>query len=205
MKQRILDVLGRYMSRLHSEMTLRRAIKKVGIDARLEDASAYPRLAAALETSLRLFTTDGEVATAVGELREVLTPEQPVAVKVELRSEADMSLARQVARSLAEKMGARSFAAQKFTTVVSELARNIVQYAGQGEIELSPLTDQMRGLRVCAVDRGPGIANLSEVLAGTYKSRTGLGKGILGVKSLMDEFQIVSDESGTRVEAELHL
>ena len=175
MKDKVLHVLGRYMSRMHAEMALRRAISKVGIDARLEDTSAYPRLAATLETSLRLFTTESEVNNAVGELREVLTPDTPSSVKVELRSEADMSVARQAARNLAEKMGARSFVAQKFTTAVSELARNIVQYAKHGELELTPLSEGMRGLRVTAVDQGPGITNLDEILGGKYKSRTGLG------------------------------
>ena len=205
MKDRVLEVLARYMSRIHAEMTLRRAIDKVGIDQRLDDTSAYPRLAAALETSLRLFTTESEVDTAVGELREVLTPDQPTAITVELRSEADMSLARQAARNLAEKMGARSFDAQKFTTAVSELARNIVMYAGRGHLELVPLSEGMRGLRVLAIDKGPGIENLEEILAGRYKSKKGLGKGIMGVRKLMSRFEIESDDGGTRVEAELHL
>lgn len=205
MKDRVLEVLARYMSRIHAEMTLRRAIEKVGIDQRLEDMSAFPRLAAALETSLRLFTTESEVDTAVGELREVLTPDQPTALTVELRSEADISLARQAARNLAEKMGARSFDAQKFTTAVSELARNIVMYAGRGHLELIPLSEGMRGLKVLAIDRGPGIEDLEEILAGRYKSKKGLGKGIMGVRKLMSHFEIVSGSDGTRVEAELHL
>jgi len=205
MKDKVLQVLSRYMSRMHAEMALRRAISKVGIDSRLEDTTAYPRLAATLETSLRLFTTESEVNTAVGDLREVLTPDTPSSVTVDLRSEADMSVARQAARNLAEKMGARSFVAQKFTTAVSELARNIVQYAKQGELELTPLSEGMRGLRVVAVDQGPGIPNLDEILNGKYKSRTGLGKGIVGVRRLMDRFEIKSNSSGTRVEAELHL
>lgn len=205
MKDRVLEVLSRYMSRIHAEMTLRRAIDKVGIDQRLEDIGAYPRLAAALETSLRLFTTESEVGTAVGELREVLTPDQPTAITVDLRSEADMSLARQAARNLAEKMGARSFDAQKFTTAVSELARNIVMYAGRGHLELVPLADGMRGLRVLAVDNGPGIPNLEEILAGRYRSKKGLGKGIMGVRKLMSRFEIESNNDGTRVEAELYL
>lgn len=205
MKARVLEVLSRYMSRLHAEMTLRRAMNKVGMDARLEDSSAYPKLAAALETSLRLFTSESMIDTAVGELREVLTPDQPTPVLVDLHSEADMSLARQAARNLAEKMGARSFAAQKFTTAVSELARNIVQYAGRGKVELVPLSEGLRGLKVLATDQGPGIPNLDEILEGRYKSRTGLGKGILGVRRLMDRFEISSGDEGTRVEAELHL
>lgn len=205
MKDRILLMMSRYMSRLHADMALRRAIIKVGIDARLEDHRMYPQLAAALETSLRLFTSESLVDAAVGELREVLTPEEPSSVKVELRSEADMSLARQAARTLAEKMGARSFETQKFATVVSELARNIVQYAERGEIEITPLSDGMRGLRVRAIDQGPGIGNLEEILAGRYKSKTGLGKGIMGVRKMMDRFDIVSDDSGTRIEVEMHL
>ncbi len=206
MRERVLEVLGKYMSRLHAEMTLRRTADKVGVNPKLTDPSAFPRLAAALEVSLKLFADESEVDGAIGELREVLTPDSPISVKVELRSEADMSLARQAARNLAEKMGARSFTAQKFTTAVSELARNIVQYAGSGEIELSPLTTSTsRGLKVLAVDQGPGINNLDEILDGRYRSRTGLGKGILGVRRLMDRFEITSNDSGTRVEAELHL
>lgn len=205
MKDRLLTVLSRYMSRMHADMALRRAVAKVGIDARLEDQRMYPQLAAALETSLRLFTTESLVEQAVGDLREVLAPEEPSAVKVELRSEADMSLARQAARNLAEKMGARSFETQKFVTVVSELARNIVEYAKRGEIELTPLSEGMRGLRVLAVDQGPGIPNLDEILEGRYKSKTGLGKGIVGVRKMMSRFDIISDANGTRVEVEMHL
>lgn len=205
MKTRVLEVLARYMSRMHAEMTLRRATTKLGIDSRLEDTATYPRLAATLETSLRLFANESEVETAVSELREVLAPETPLPVKVELRSEADMSVARQAARTLAEKMGARSFVAQKFTTAVSELARNIVQYAKQGELELTPLSQGMRGLRVVAIDQGPGINDLEVILDGKYKSKTGLGKGIVGVRRLMDRFEISSTAEGTRVEAELHL
>lgn len=205
MKERILNVLSRYMSRLHADMALRRAIAKVGIDPRLDDPRMYPQLAAALETSLRLFTSEAQIDSAIAELREVLAPDEPSSVRVELRSEADMSVARQAARTLAEKMGARSFETQKFTTVVSELARNIVQYAKRGEIEITPLSEGMRGLRVRAVDQGPGIENLQQILDGKYKSKTGLGKGIVGVRKMMDRFDIISDSSGTRVEVEMHL
>ena len=141
----------------------------------------------------------------MGELREVLTPDHPTALTVEQRSEADMSLARQAARNLADKMGARSFDAQKFTTAVSELARNIVMYAGRGHLELVPLSEGLRGLRVLAIDRGPGIKNLEDILSGRYKSKKGLGKGIMGVRKLMSRFEISSNPEGTRVEAELHL
>lgn len=205
MRQRVLDALTQYMSAAHAEMALRRAVSKARTDPRLKQPSAYPQVAAALEASVRLFASGADATAAVAQLRAVLTPDTPSAVTLELRSEADVSVARQAARSLAERMGARSFAAQHFTTAVSELARNIVQYAGTGVLELSPVVDEKRGLRLCAVDEGPGIADLDAILEGRYESATGMGKGITGARQLMHHFEITSSASGTRVEAELYL
>ena len=42
------------------------------------------------------------------------------------------------------------------------------------------------------IDQGPGIANLDEVLSGQYMSATGLGRGLVGVRLLMDEFEIAA-------------
>ena len=41
-------------------------------------------------------------------------------------------------------------------------------------------------------DQGPGIpaAKLEEIWAGTYKSQRGMGKGLVAVKKLVDEFQL---------------
>ena len=74
-------------------------------------------------------------------------------------------------------------------TAVSELARNIVLYAGEGQIELKLLTSP-QGLSVVARDHGPGIANLEQIMAGDYKSRLGMGLGLRGVKRIADRFEI---------------
>jgi anti-sigma regulatory factor (Ser/Thr protein kinase) len=42
-------------------------------------------------------------------------------------------------------------------------------------------------------DRGPGIARLAEVLAGRYRSATGMGVGIIGTRRLMDAFTVNRD------------
>ena len=41
-------------------------------------------------------------------------------------------------------------------------------------------------------DRGPGILDLKRILNGTYKSKTGMGLGIVGARRLMDGFLIES-------------
>ena len=53
---------------------------------------------------------------------------------------------------------------------------------------------------ISVTDSGPGIRNLAEILDGKYISTTGLGKGIIGTKRLMDYFDITSSPNGTCVE-----
>jgi anti-sigma regulatory factor (Ser/Thr protein kinase) len=54
---------------------------------------------------------------------------------------------------------------------------------------------------ISVTDTGPGIENLAAILNGNYVSKTGLGKGIIGISRPMDHFQIVAPAEGTRVEA----
>ena len=54
-------------------------------------------------------------------------------------------------------------------------------------------------------DRGPGIADLPAVLAGSHKSATGMGVGLLGAQRLMDAFEVTSKPGGTTVRLGKHL
>jgi serine/threonine-protein kinase RsbT len=56
-----------------------------------------------------------------------------------------------------------------------------------------------------ATDQGPGIANLSLVLSGDYKSTTGLGRGLIGCKRLATQFDIATGRTGTVVTVEVDL
>jgi serine/threonine-protein kinase RsbT len=58
---------------------------------------------------------------------------------------------------------------------------------------------------VTASDRGNGIAQLDDILAGRYRSKSGLGKGLSGVRKIADRFDVHSAPTGTRVEAEVEL
>ena len=79
-------------------------------------------------------------------------------------------------------------------TAISEVARNIVTYAGTGEIILRIVEKgQRRGLQVIARDRGPGIADIARAMEDGYSTSRGLGLGLPGSKRLMDEFDLVSE------------
>lgn len=79
-------------------------------------------------------------------------------------------------------------------TVVSELATNILHYAGQGEIRIKALQCCGRqGVEVLATDRGPGIADIEKALTDNYSTGGTLGLGLPSVKRIMDEFTIASE------------
>jgi serine/threonine-protein kinase RsbT len=114
--------------------------------------------------------------------------------KLPIEAEKDIATARLEAWSEAVRIGLSKFASVKVATAVSELARNIVFYAGKGTVELRSLKDDrgIVGLQIVAADDGPGIPadKLEEIWAGTYKSQRGMGKGLVAVKKLVDDFQL---------------
>ncbi len=120
--------------------------------------------------------------------------------RVRVCSERDVVLARSKARDLAASLGFDATEQIKIVTAVSELSRNICAYAGEGEIIFRKPAGGKPGLEIEAVDQGPGIPNLGDVLAGEFKSRTGMGLGLRGCKRIMTHFRVESSPGrGTRV------
>lgn len=116
-------------------------------------------------------------------------------MRIRIQSDADIVTARKGARELATRL---TFSATEITviaTAVSEISRNIVRFAGRGEIYLELLDEPRPGLRVVARDAGPGIPNLDRAMTVGYSTYSGLGLGLPGARRLMDEFE-VSTESG---------
>lgn len=116
-------------------------------------------------------------------------------------SDAGVMHARQKGRELAAALGISGSDLTLMATAISEIARNIVQYAGKGEIEFrSVVRGGRRGLLVIARDRGPGIANIAQAMQDGYSTSQGMGLGLPGARRLMDDFQIVSEPGkGTTV------
>lgn len=122
-------------------------------------------------------------------------------IQIAIRSDVDIVLARQQGRALASRIGFSATDATLIATAISELARNIVSYARQGEVTLREIeTPHSRGVLIVARDQGPGIGNVHDVLRDGYSTSGGLGLGLPGVRRLMDEFSIESEPGlGTTV------
>ncbi|WP_207368953.1 anti-sigma regulatory factor [Heyndrickxia coagulans] len=122
---------------------------------------------------------------------------------VKILNEWDIVAARQLGRNIARELDFGAVDQARITTAISELARNIFIYAGQGEIRIEKvLQNGKKGLKVIATDKGPGIENIRKVMEDGYSTSGGLGAGLPGVRRLMDEFDIVSaPNEGTTVTA----
>ncbi|MCC6526344.1 MAG: ATP-binding protein [Polyangiaceae bacterium] len=114
-------------------------------------------------------------------------------VCVPIAKSEDIVRARQLGRTMAGELGFSPRDVTLIATAISELARNILQYAGEGEIEVSAIeSGQEQGLAVVATDRGPGIENVQRALQRGYSTSGGLGLGLPGVRQLVDDFRIES-------------
>jgi signal transduction histidine kinase len=123
--------------------------------------------------------------------------------EIYVRREADIIKVRDRVRRLAREMGFDLTTQIKITTAISELTRNIYEYAKSGAISLAVAErGPDTGLQITARDDGPGIdeKTLHAILRGRYQSYSGMGVGLSGTRKLMDEFDIqTSSNEGTRV------
>ncbi len=112
---------------------------------------------------------------------------------VKIINEWDIVAVRQLGRNAAKELGFGVVDQARITTAISELARNIFLYAGDGKVTIHKiLLDGKKGLKIVAEDEGPGIEDIRKVMEDGYSTSGGLGAGLPGVKRLMDEFDVQS-------------
>jgi serine/threonine-protein kinase RsbT len=110
-----------------------------------------------------------------------------------INNDADIVAARQIGRRLATEAGFSGSELTLIATAISEIARNIVVYAGHGEMTMEVMDrDGRRGVQVVARDQGPGIPDVELAMRDGFSTGRSLGLGLPGARRLMDEFEIVS-------------
>jgi serine/threonine-protein kinase RsbT len=125
----------------------------------------------------------------------------PDKMHVPIHTEYDIVTARHEVRNLCTSLNFSSGEQTLVATCVSELARNIVQYAGTGEMIIGLIYERdEKGIMIIAEDKGPGIPDIELAMKDGYSTSKGLGLGLPGCKRIMEEFEIVSRPGvGTKV------
>ncbi len=120
--------------------------------------------------------------------------------RVSVVKEPDVVAARSAGRELAKALGFSTADQTRLATAISELTRNILRYAGEGECEIaSEALPNMTKIIVIVEDHGPGIPDIDTAMEDGFTAGGGLGAGLPGTKRLVHEFEIVSEPGHTRV------
>ena len=114
-------------------------------------------------------------------------------LRIPVTADVDVVTARQRGRELAAQAGFSSGDQTVIAAAISEIARNILNYAKRGEVQLSVVTNGDRqGVIIVARDQGPGIPDVQRALEDGYSTSGGLGLGLPGARRLMDDFDVTS-------------
>jgi serine/threonine-protein kinase RsbT len=123
--------------------------------------------------------------------------------RCQIRNEMDVRRAVLESTRYSQEIGFEETPSRMIATAVSELVRNILKYAGSGEVRLREIEGPgRRGIEIEVADSGPGIVDAEAAMSDHFSSGGTLGLGLPGVKRMMDEFSLESTPgSGTRITA----
>lgn len=116
---------------------------------------------------------------------------QDFPTRLPCHSNTDVVMVRQAVRTWAQRMGLNLVSQTKLVTAASELARNMVTYAGGGVVEFAETRQgDRKGLTLIFRDEGPGIEDPDQALEDGFSTGSGLGLGLGGARRLVDHFHI---------------
>ncbi|NQV55634.1 MAG: anti-sigma regulatory factor [Rhodospirillales bacterium] len=118
-----------------------------------------------------------------------------------IKNEKDVVLARSEVRAMARDLGFGVANQTRLATAISELTRNVLNYAGSGHCDLNDeSTADLLSIRVVVEDNGPGIDNIDQAMQDGFTTGGSLGAGLPGTNRLVDEMKIESRPGLTKVE-----
>lgn len=110
-----------------------------------------------------------------------------------INSDKDLVIIREFGRKLATQIGFENNDQTLIATALSEICRNVLEYAGSGKVRIEPARGKKTdGIKIVVSDSGPGIEDVNKALREGYSTGRGMGIGLPGSKRIMDYFTIDS-------------
>ncbi len=119
---------------------------------------------------------------------------------IDINNELDIMLSHRRGMQFSKYCGITLSEQTRFATAISELCRNVVEFAKTGTISFSILQEQdLTALVAVVKDEGPGIKDLAKILERKPETFRGRGVGLVFARKLSDKFKIQSTSKGTQV------
>jgi anti-sigma regulatory factor (Ser/Thr protein kinase) len=122
-------------------------------------------------------------------------------IRVDVDEQTQIGGARRAAVALAQAQRLASDTIGRLAIIATEAATNIVRHAGRGYVVMRGFTNQDgAGVELLALDKGPGIPDVTRAMRAGYSTIGTAGQGLGGIARLADVFDIHSQRGmGTAV------
>ena len=123
---------------------------------------------------------------------------------IEVKESSQTGEARRKAAEFAQELQLGEVRAGAVALVATEMATNLVKHAGNGTMLFQRIRENgSSGLRLLAIDKGPGISDVTKALQDGHSTAGSMGTGLGAVRRLSDEFEVYSASGmGTLIRAE---
>jgi len=123
---------------------------------------------------------------------------------IEVRESSQTGEIRRRTLELAEELHLGEKRSGAAALAATEMATNLLKHAGSGNMLLQRVQQNgSSGLRLIAVDKGPGIADITRALQDGHSTAGSSGNGLGAIRRVSDVFEIYSDSgAGTLIRAE---
>src|SRR5690349_11931767 len=106
---------------------------------------------------------------------------------IEISEASQAGEARRKAVALAEELELGQCRCGAVAIAATEMATNLVKHAGRGHILVQRMQpSEMPGMRVIAVDKGPGVTDIGRALADGHSTTGSMGSGLGAIRRLCD-------------------
>jgi serine/threonine-protein kinase RsbT len=193
--------LSLHLSQPNCRVIIATCASAAGVAPSALKATHLALVAAQIERTFDVFGVQPDLKLrCLTNLRALARRDDRSEISIPINQESDIVTARTAGKDMTRDLGFPEVAYVKVATAISELARNILKYAGRGQVTLRRLTGARAGIEAVATDQGPGIADVDLVLSPKFRSKSGMGVGLRGTRRLMDHFEVTSQVgSGTTV------
>ncbi len=123
---------------------------------------------------------------------------------IEVRESSQTGEIRRKTLELAEELHLGEKRCGAAGLAATEMATNLLKHAGSGNMLLQRVQQNgSSGLRLIAVDKGPGIADITRALEDGHSTAGSSGNGLGAIRRVSDIFEVYSDSGeGTLIRAE---